>query len=69
MNYSPRARGLLRLFVQSMLAAPRAVLLHLQARLQGLLVFLRMVVHVLANRTLEMDQVVLGHRYFFSLVR
>ena len=62
MNYSPGHERLLRFLVQGVLAAPRAVLLQCEPAFQRLLVLLRVVVHVLANRALEVDQVILGHR-------
>ncbi len=43
------------------LTAPGAVLLQFQPSLKGFLVLLGMVVHVLANRAFEINQVVLGH--------
>jgi hypothetical protein len=57
-----RSGCLLRLLVQRVLPAPLAVLLHLQTRLQDLLVLLRVVVHVLAHCALEVNQIILGHR-------
>lgn len=50
--------------MQGMLATPWAVLFHLQAPLKRLLILLGVVVHMLANRALEVDQIVLGHNNF-----
>lgn len=47
--------------MQGMLTAPRAVLLQLQASFQCLLILLRVVVHMLANRALQVDQIILRH--------
>ena len=52
---------LLRLFVIGVLAAPRAVLLELEARLELLLVLKTVVVRALARFTFQFDEIILGH--------
>ena len=52
---------LFRLFVHSVLPAVFAVLLHLQPTLQGLLVFPGVIINIVALRTLEFNEIVLGH--------
>lgn len=54
--------GLLNLFVQGVLLFPLTIFFQLNLILKLLLVSLRVIVDVLAHRTLEFDQVVLGHR-------
>lgn len=53
--------GLLRLFVNRVLALPLAVLLELETVFERLLVLLREVVHTVAAGALEFDEIILRH--------
>ncbi len=48
--------------MNSMLAAPGAMLLQFKPIFQGLLVFVRLIVGVFADRAFEFDEIVLGHK-------
>jgi len=48
--------------MNSMLATPSTIFLEFEPIFQGLLVFVRLIVGVFANRAFELDEVVLGHK-------